>query len=523
MRNIVDKIKGFDDKKFNLFVFTIFFLQPILELDYWLGEYTTLTRPSTIFHYILIPLLILLTYIKYEEKKKKVAIITFVYLGIIGVYFILHSINAVNIYDSLYLTTNFKFNYFQEAVYIITLILPYFIIYTFYKANIDKDIIKKAILIISFVVSLLILLGDLFLFGLSTYNGTFTKASFLTWFNGIYSSLHPRDVSSKFFYPEGNTLGIYLFIILFINYYYLLESKDKKDKIKIIIIILIQSLSMAILGTKVATYGAILVPVASLCVFLLFVLLKKIKFNLHYLITCGVIGIIFVLMLPYTPAYVNTKLNNENNTMLLTNTSDLLQRAKDEVDAEQLVPGTAEYNYYYIHYFEDWGIKSKLISSIPSEYYILYYQYTFDGKFWWDVLDLYPLEQRCNGRQMQTIFNNYKWNSTNTYTKVMGMGYSTFMNGSFLIERDFVQQRYTLGYLGDFITMSPWALIAIYGIVKILKDFKNKFTPKVVFFALAYLACMGAAVTSGHTLDQYLTTTLLSLISAVLLLEVNHE
>lgn len=520
MQKLLSKIKNWDDKKFNLFVFSIFFIQPILELDFWLGEYTNITRPSTIFHYIVIPILILLTYIKYEDNKKKVGIITFIYLAIVGIYFILHSINAVNIYDDLYLTTNFYFSYFQEAVYIITLILPYFLIYTFYKANIDKETIKKAILIVSFTISLLIVLGDLFLFGLSTYNGTFTKANFFTWFNGIYDSLHPRDVSSKFFYPEGNTLGIYLFIILFINYYYLLTGKDKKEKIFFTITIIIQSLAMAILGTKVATYGAILVPFASLCVMLLFVILKKIKFSLNYLLTSGIIGIVLLLMLPYTPAYVNSKLNNENNVALLTNTSDLLKKAKDELD-KALVPGTAEYNYYYIHYFEDWGIKSKLISSIPSEYYLLYYQYTFDGKFWWDVLDLHPLEERCNGRQMQTIFNDYKWSSTNTYTKLMGMGYSTFMNGSFLIERDFVQQRYTLGYLGDFITMSPWIFIALYGVYKIIKDFSNKFNVKVVFFALAYLACLGSAITSGHTLDQYLTTTLMSLVSAVLLLEVN--
>ena len=520
MCKLIQKIKNIDDKKLSLIVFSIFFLQPIFELDYVLADYVSI-RPSVLFHYIFIPLIVIVLYIKNEDKKKSVFIVFLIYLLLIGSYFILHSINCLNIFESLYLTNNFYFSYYQEAVYVCTLIMPYFIIYAFYKADINEDVIKKGILIVSLVISSLILLGDLFLFGLSTYNGTVTKAPFYMWFFGIYDKMHPRDVSSKFFFPEGNTLGIYLFILLIVNYCYLLKMKGKKWISFSIATIIIQTISMWIIGTKVATYGTLIAPVAGLGVYVLMLLLKKEKLRPFYLITCCLCGLLSCLVFTYTPAYVNTKLNNANNTALLINTNDLLEQAKRESGGGNLVPGTAEYNYYYIHYFEDYGIKSKLISSIPTEYYLLYYQYTFDGKFWWDVLDLYPLEQRCNGRQMQTIFNNYKWNSTNMYTKFMGMGYSTFMNGSFLIERDFVQQRYTLGYVGVTLTMGPWILMGLYGVYRIITNFKRKFNFKIIMFGLAYCACLASAVASGHTLDQYLTISAISLVTMVLLKEVN--
>ena len=521
MNKFLEKIRNIDDKKLSVVVFSIFFLQPIFELDYLLYDYISIPRPSVLFHYIFIPLMVILLFIKNENKKKPVFIIFIIYLVLIGSYFILHSINCVNIFESLYLTNNFYYSIYQEAVYICTLIMPYFIIYAFYKANISEDVIKKSVLIVTFIISLLIVLGDVFLFGLSTYNGTTTKASFINWFTGIYDSMHPRDVSSKFFFPEGNTLGIYLFILLFVNYCYLLKWKSRKGKIFASINIILQSLAMWIIGTKVATYGTLIAPVASLGVYILMLILKKEKLRPFFLVVCCVCALLSSIVFPYTPAYRNTKLNNANNTALMNDTSDLLEKAKQEAGGGDLVPGTAEYNYYYINYFEDYGIRSKLISSIPSEYYLLYYQYTFDGKFWWDVLDLYPLEQRCNGRQMQTIFNNYKWNSTDTYTKFMGMGYSTFMNGSFLIERDFVQQRYTLGYVGVTLTMAPWALMALYGIYKIIRNFKKKFNFKICMLGLAYIAGIASAITSGHTLDQYLTISAMSLVAMILLKEVN--
>jgi hypothetical protein len=71
--------------------------------------------------------------------------------------------------------------------------------------------------------------------------------------------------------------------------------------------------------------------------------------------------------------------------------------------------------------------------------------------------------------------------------------------------------------------MSPWLLIGLYGAFRIIKEFKSKFNYKTVTFGLSYCAGLGASYMSGHTLDQYLTTTLLALVVAVLLKECLKE
>jgi len=366
-------------------------------------------------------------------------------------------------------------------------------------------------------------LGDIFTFGFSTYLPTNTQASIFTWASNNPDILHPRALTSKFFYLEGNTLGIYLFTLLPILYYYLSLAKVKKEKFIISFIIFIQSIAMVILGTKVATFGSLLIAIIMVVVYLLFLFLKQISLNKFYLSFVTIMIVILAFLLPISPAYINTQIDNANDTIVLED-DYLLQEGKEGAKAgEQLVPGTAEFNYFYINYFEDYGIKSNLASSIPKEYYSLYYNYKFDGKFWWDVLDLYPLEERTSGRQIETIFTKYKWEPTSTYTKFMGLGYTTFMNGSIVIETDFLMQMYLFGYFGSVLLLAPYIVVLFYGLIKVIMDFKNKFKYETIVFAMAYLIALGSAYTSGHTLDQYLTTSLIALIVSVLLRNVGNK
>lgn len=527
MKKIINKIKMLDDRMLKIGVLSILLIQPLLELDYlaygFLNQFG-IPRPSTVFHLIIIPIIIMLTFIKSEQQKKKIGIVTFGYLALLGIYVILHSTNAINIYSSLNLTTNFFFSNFGEIVYIFTLVIPYFITYSLYKTDINDNDLMKVVLITSLAISLSIILGDLFLFGKSTYSVWNTHSSIFSWFGNIYDTVHPRELASKFFFPEGNTLGIYQFIILPILYYYLSFADKKNEKIILSFAIFSQSISMLILSTRIATYGAPLVAFWSFGLYLLFLVLKKVKLNKTFLAISLITGIISAAIIPYSPAYMNQVINSKNNAAV-KNDDFLVRQTQDAMKG--LVPDDVNYNFALIHMFEVYALGkdngSKLLSSIPTEYYLSYYYYTFDPVFWMSVINDYPLEQRSDGRKFELIFNNYKWGMTNTYTKFMGMGYTTFMNGSILLEKDFAQQKYTLGYLGTIITLSPWILGLIYGIYCLFRNFKNMFNFKTSMFAFAYICGLVAAYTSGHTLDQYLTTTILALVLSVLLKECKKE
>ena len=510
----IEKINNIKDSHFQCGVLSIFLLQTLFELDGNIYEFLNkfnIPRTSTVFHLIIIPCVILLVFIRNEKRKKSTLVIFGSYLVALGVYFILHCINAASVRNELYLTGNFIYNHFQEFVYVYTLVIPYFLIYAFYRTNLNEKSVLNAILLSSLLISFLILLGNIFLFGESTYNPFGTKAPFYTWFMGIYNDVHPRDLASKFFFPEGNTLGIYQFVILPILYFIFEKATERKEKMVAAFAVVLQSLAMVILATRVATYGTILMPVVSLALWILFVLMKHIKFSWNMPIFCVAMFCAMSMIYPFTPAYVNQKLDSENNFFVKEN--QLLSAAIGEGYHENY----SKYDPALVYAFLVYGIEGKLMSATPEEYYLYFYDYRHDPSFWWHMLTEVPFEQRVNGRQVQTHFNNYKWSETNTYTKFMGMGYSTFMNGSFLLERDFAQQMYTLGYVGDTLTLGPWIALALAGIIGILKDFKKKFTFKNMIFAVSFCAGIGASYMSGHTLDQYLTTILMSLIVSVLL------
>ena len=115
------------------------------------------------------------------------------------------------------------------------------------------------VLFLSGIISIPILIGDLYVFADSTYYGK-TVGNVFSWFSGIYSWYHPRTLASKFFFNEGNTIGILLFMILPLMYYFFASAETKKERKKILFLIVIQSMAMQMLATRVATYGAVMMP-----------------------------------------------------------------------------------------------------------------------------------------------------------------------------------------------------------------------------------------------------------------------
>ena len=97
------------------------------------------------------------------------------------------------------------------------------------------------------------------------------------------------------------------------------------------------------------------------------------------------------------------------------------------------------------------------------------------------------------------------------------MGWSTFMNGSIVLEQDFKQQVYTLGYAGEVLLVLPWIGVLLYGAFMFLRRYKKLFTLGNVCMALALGMGLGSAWLSGHVLDQFITTSFAALLVAVLL------
>lgn len=504
-------------------VLLLIILQPIMDMDYLIYDFLDqfgIPRISTIVRFIVIPLMVLACFFLKDKNKKKTFILGGLYGICLGGYFLLHCKQASALYEVLDFTNNFKFSLFQELTYVLTLVMPIGMVYLMGHMHFDKKVLKFITVFLSTVISVPILIGDLFVFGKSTYFG-YTVANFFSWFNGIYEAYHPRTLASKFFFNEGNTLGILLFMLLPLLFYYFSESENKKERMYMGALILVQSLSMQILATRVATYGAVVIPVIFIAILVVDFLVKKFlnkeeaKLNLRTIIFSLVCAAIFFAILDYTPAIQNQKVDAVNDVALITNGAADEGRSSLK-DGEELIPGSKEYNDFYIFMFETYGIKARYITSVPSMYYVDYYNYKFDPKFWVDVtfMDVYD---RVSGRQIQTIFMNYKYAKLNQIEKIFGMGYSTFMNGSIVLEQDFKQQIYTLGYLGTLLCVMPWIFVVLWGVLQVLMHFNKLVNKEVMCYAFALVAALGCAYMSGHTLDQFVTTVFMSLVTAVLI------
>lgn len=138
-------------------------------------------------------------------------------------------------------------------------VIPFGLIAAFTTLQVNEKLLKQITAILSATISFPILISDLFVFGQSTYLGN-TAASFFSWFTGIYETVEPRRLACKFFFNEGNTIGILLFMLLPLLYYFFSRSKERKGKISWAMLIIVQSLSMLILVDAGSVAGRVFDP-----------------------------------------------------------------------------------------------------------------------------------------------------------------------------------------------------------------------------------------------------------------------
>jgi len=506
--------------KLYIFLCLILALHPFIELDYLLANFfdsLSLPRITTVIDYLVLPLMVLICFFFFEKRKKRVIIVSLIYGVLFLAYFIYHCKQANRLQYDLYLTNNFIFRVKDELFYTVTLLLPLVYIYVFHLIEVNEESLKTISEMISVLVALPIFISNLFVFSKSTYAGK-TIDNFLSWFSLPFNAEdnHPRYYASKFFFEEGNTIGVLLLMVLPFLYYFLLKTKNKKEKAFLTVLIAIHSLAMVMLSTRVATYGALLVPLAIIIIYFLQIALKQEKFKAIYLsflvIMCALTGFI----LPYSPAYQNQLLDAQDYEVLLGDDSIRTSSTAEEIRraGRDLVKFSAEWINYYVYMFQEYRF---LMNVTPPIYYLEYYDYRFDPGFWVDFIFDYDLEERVSGRQLENIFTHYKYDPLTTKEKIFGMGYGTFMRGGILIEQDFVQQYYSYGLIGFIFLMLPWLIIFAYQAIKVLVGLRKRRWNFLNICLLMSIA-MGllASYLSGHVIDELSTSLYLSFMIALL-------
>ena len=143
-----------------LIVFMI--IQPILD-NYLLYSDEVIDffgfSPTTILRIVLLGLIGIYLYFQKENSQSRKVITIYAILVII--YSIIHHIIGSGIDNSL-ISSNFKYNIFEELFYLVRMILPFVTAYIVYCLKLTKEEFKEVIVYTSLVISIIMLSLNLF-------------------------------------------------------------------------------------------------------------------------------------------------------------------------------------------------------------------------------------------------------------------------------------------------------------------------------------------------------------------------
>lgn len=512
-------------KKETLFIilFVLIAFHPLYELDYLIANKLPF-RITTIINFLIYPLIIFILFLLYEKNKKRVWIVGGIYLVLLVAYFIPHCKTGYYLQDNIHLTNLYYFSTYDEFFYIFTLLLPIFLVYSCSLTELKEELIEAIASTLSFTIAVPIVLSNLIGKTRTTYEVELA-GNIIDWFSMPFNATnhHPRNYATNFYFKEGNTIGIILAMMLPFMYYFFLKEKNLKKKIAIAILILFDSLAMMCIGTRVAAYCAVLIPITVLIIHLFTLLIKTGKFNKVFAIFCILLTLVNAFVLKYSPAYQNQQYDAADYSTLLNEEESRRQNInRDQIakDTEGMEPFSAAWVDYYVNMFEDY---KSFMNTTQSVYYEYWYDYHVDPKFWVDLVLDYPLEERINARQIEKIFYNYKWQYLTTAQKLTGFTYALFMWGGITIEQDFILQAYSFGYLGFPLIMGPWICLLLYVVYKFLRGFKTKWNMFNIICMMSLSLSVVTSFLSGHGLDQISCNMLMGLVIAYLIQNLKGE
>ena len=210
------------EKLFSL-IFVLIALHPFYELDYLFTDSLPF-RLTTLVNFVIYPLLVFGVFLLCEKNKKRVITFSCIYLILLIAYFIPHCMVGFYIQDHIHLTNLYYFTVYDEVFYIATLLIPLCFIYAYQFYDLKERIIENILICMSFFVSVPIVTSNLLMVGKTTY-GTEMAGNIVDWFSLPFDALdhHPRNYATKFFFKEGNTIGILLTMVLPLMYYFFLK------------------------------------------------------------------------------------------------------------------------------------------------------------------------------------------------------------------------------------------------------------------------------------------------------------
>ena len=418
---------------------------PILDMASFIfrNVFDTSISPSTIIRPIIPAFVMLYLFFKNDKKFKLWT------LGI-GMIYLMYGIIHLLVFKTAITGSSYS-GILHEGQYIINysfMILNLFLYVYIFKNNKNIETLSKSVLIASSI---------------------YIASIFISILTQTSSSTYIEGMGFKGWFESGNSIGSILVLSLFITLKYI---NDKKHRILAIIITILEAIFLTILlGTRVGLFGFIIAVACYIFAEIASGLIKNKTINKKaILIGVAIIGIILVTV--------------------ITVGSTTIQRRKHLQDIEKNIVDNNEEAHITGSLLE---IKNKIEDETLEDGYMNEAQKK-------SIIELYNIankwEIQNNDQRMQQIIYNTLLvkNQKNITYIVFGNGYVANFR-ELVMEMEVPAILYNFGIIGFILYLVPFITIAIYGIYKTIKNFKNIDSENIMLilgclfvFALSFFA-----------------------------------
>lgn len=487
--------------KINKYLLIIFFmLQPILELmlSTFKNDKFTIAGISiaTLIRYGLLAVIIFIAVISNIKRKS-----TKMFIGLLvlyAVYIVLHYINIRN-FDSVILGTSMSKGFVTVAMYISKFIVPVSIIYLVFILRFNYKDMKVCVLFVASFVALLIIITNLCGADYVAYSfedNPHLAGNIIKWFDKDFLYDDWRLLTSRGLYASGNELSSFFVILLPIVFWIALKEK----KSWYFLVALVQMISMLLIGTRIAVYGAIILSVATLIIWFIYKLMNKQKIEKRKILFAGIVLIIFGIFFSFSPFMNRIKVGEGTINNYTTENND---KKKPKLSKEDNTPDRIfiKKNYYK--------------ELIPYSMLTDTYNYLEHTEFWVHIINDVDISERNNSRKLKTlILDDIEKNKNGNLDKLVGIGEIPIYP-----ERDFVAQYYYIGVLGIILFLLPFALILIISLgYNFIKFVNKKLDGFQIVLILSLLFTICTAYLAGHVLEPIYINSFIGLVTGMLLI-----
>lgn len=452
-------MKDTKSKIFKRMVICFFMISPIFDMVFLYNHVTTALRVGILLGFV--------AYIFFTEAEShksfgKLFLFYVSMLGYLGIS-VLHSKGFETLIEG-----GISYSVVAEATTLLKLGMPFTILFILKFSKLEKKDFSYVIFAWIVIISGSILVSNLLGYSLSSYTNEITRYNIFSWGSG----LSVNDTATKGFFTYANQVSITSLSLMCLMFYEIVVSE--KGNIFRNGSLFVVCISMWMIGTRLATYGGLLVLVALIILYVVVSIIKK-RLSIKKLVGPTVILLLWIVLIPIMPS--SSRLDEIANAK--NETSSYSIGRLDETSESGDTFGDSQVKDSELEYIE----KNINRATIGRQFYMDYYPYKYDMDFWMGIVEAQQEGVYIDYRKLELMIAKRLFEVDDRWSDVLFGISNSRLQSVTNVERDFVLQYFAFGVVGSLITLSFYLVTFLLVVKRTLRDFS--------LWNMVVISCLG--------------------------------